>query len=143
MNHVIEHVLDPVGMLAECCRVLKPGGKLVVVTPNIWSLGRRLFGEHWRGWEVPRHLFLFSPKSLRTCAERAGFVVQNLRTTSKGARFIWAANRLIQRDGKLPGGSPQRPGLRVRLEGLAFWVIEYMLCRVGPFGEEIVLEAVK
>ena len=143
MNHVIEHVPDPIRLLAECRRVLKPGGKLVVVTPNIWSLGRRLFGEHWRGWEVPRHLFLFSPKSLRTCAERAGLVVQNLRTTSKGARFIWAASWLIRRDGKLPGGSPQRVGLWLRLEGLAFWAVEYMLCRVGPFGEEIVVEAVK
>ena len=143
MNHVIEHVPDPIGLLAECRRVLKPGGKLVVVTPNIQSLGRRLFGEHWRGWEVPRHLFLFSPKSLRACAERAGFVVQNLRTTSKGARWIWAASRLIRRDGRLPGGLVWRLGLWLRLEGLAFWAAEYTLCRVGRFGEEVVLVATK
>lgn len=144
MNHVIEHVPDPIGLLAECRRVLKPGGKLVMVTPNIQSLGRRLFDEYWRGWEVPRHLVLFSPKSaLRVCVERAGLKVRSLWTPAKGARFIYAASRLIRREGKLPGGSPQRPNLQLKLESLVFWVIEYILCRVGNFGEEIVVKAVK
>ncbi len=142
MNHVIEHVPDPIGLLTECRRLLKPGGKLVVVTPNIRSLGARLFGEAWRGWEPPRHLFLFSPKSLRVCAQRAGLQVQALWTTSKGARYFWAATRLIRRDGRLPGGQFQQQGL-LRLEGLAFWAVECALCWVGQFGEEVVLVGVK
>ncbi|WP_353686677.1 class I SAM-dependent methyltransferase [Thermodesulfovibrio sp. 3462-1] len=103
MNHVIEHVPDPIVLLTECRRVLKPEGKLMVVTPNIGSLGRRLFGEYWLHWDPPRHLFLFSPKSLRTCAERAGLIVRAIWTTSKGARFLWEASYLIKRDGNLPG----------------------------------------
>ena len=39
MNHVIEHVLDPVSLLASCRRLLKPGGQLVCVTPNTDSWG--------------------------------------------------------------------------------------------------------
>ncbi len=92
MNHVIEHVPDPIGLLAECRRILKPVGKLVMVTPNIQSLGRCLFDEYWRGWEVSHHLVLFSPKSLRACAEWAGLGVRSLWTISKGARFIWTAS---------------------------------------------------
>ena len=84
---------------------------------------------------------MYVAKYAYSCRKRAVF--KNPRTTSKGARFIWAASRLIRRDGKLPGGSPQRPGLRLRLEGLIFWAVEYVLCQVGPFGEEIVLEAEK
>lgn len=89
LNHVIEHVLDPIELLKECCRVLRPGGKLVVVTPNIRSLGAHVFGEHWRGLEVPRHLFLFSTWSLRACAKAAELDIQDLRTTAYLARFIF------------------------------------------------------
>jgi len=143
MNHVIEHVPDPIGALAKCHRLLKPGGKLVIVTPNIQSLGSHLFGRYWRGWEVPRHLFLFSPKSLRMCAERAGLKVQELRTTAKGARRMWAASRLIKKNGKLPGGSVKRLTLQMKLEGLVFWIVEHVLCQLKDVGEEIVLITTK
>ncbi|MBO8143316.1 MAG: class I SAM-dependent methyltransferase [Thermodesulfobacterium sp.] len=143
MNHVIEHVSDPIGTLGKCYRLLKHGGKLVIVTPNIQSLGLHLFGKYWRGWEVPRHLFLFSPKSLRMCAERAGFKVQELSTTAKGARWMWAASRLIKKNGKLPGGSPKRVTLQIKLEGLVFWIVEQALCQLKNVGEEIILIATK
>src|SRR5436190_15748012 len=64
LNHVIEHLPDPVGTLKECARLLKPGGKLVVVTPNGVSLAHRHFKEYWRGLETPRHLHIFSPGSM-------------------------------------------------------------------------------
>lgn len=144
LNHVIEHVTDPISLLTECRRILKPVGKLVVVTPNIRSLGARLFGKAWLHWDPPRHLFLFSPKSLRICAEQAGLKVQSIRTSSKGARFMWAASRLIQERGKLPGGSPRRLGWGLKLESLVFWAVEYLACRLQPnVGEEVVLEATK
>lgn len=144
MNHVIEHVPEPMGTLAECRRLLQSGGKLVVVTPNIRSLGRYIFGEYWRGWEVPRHLFLFSSRSLRTCTERAGLRVQRLWVTSKIARWIWSVSRLIRQKGKLPGGSPVRINPWFKLESFMFGMMEYMLCAFGvEIGEELVLEATK
>jgi 2-polyprenyl-3-methyl-5-hydroxy-6-metoxy-1,4-benzoquinol methylase len=72
MNHVIEHVHDPVSLLRECLRVLKPGGRLAAVTPNLAGLGHRRFGRNWRGLEPPRHLHLFTRKTLGECAARAG-----------------------------------------------------------------------
>lgn len=73
LNHVIEHVPDPVRTLAECARILKPEGKLVLFTPNNASLGHLLFKESWRGLEPPRHLHVFSMKSLRGALVMAGF----------------------------------------------------------------------
>ncbi|MGB9924874.1 MAG: class I SAM-dependent methyltransferase [Methanothrix sp.] len=137
MNHVIEHVPDPIGTLKACQRVLRPGGKLVVVTPNIESLGRRKFDDAWLHWDPPRHLHIFSPQSLRLAAERAGLRVQEMRTTARTARWIYAASSCIRRDGSLPGGSPGRAGVRMRLQGLAFQAIEH--ARGG--GEEIVMVA--
>jgi 2-polyprenyl-3-methyl-5-hydroxy-6-metoxy-1,4-benzoquinol methylase len=73
LNHVIEHVPDPIGTLAECGRILKPNGKLVLFTPNNASLSHRLFGEYWRGLEPPRHLHIFSTESMRRTLSAAGF----------------------------------------------------------------------
>src|SRR5580692_3381840 len=73
LNHVIEHVPDPVGILSECVRILKHGGKLVLVTPNSSSLGHRVFKASWRGLEPPRHLHLFSMQSMHRAVAMAGF----------------------------------------------------------------------
>jgi ubiquinone/menaquinone biosynthesis C-methylase UbiE len=65
LNHVIEHIPDPCKTLKECLRVLKPGGRLIIVTPNGTSLGHLFFGRHWRGIEAPRHLHIFSFESIK------------------------------------------------------------------------------
>jgi SAM-dependent methyltransferase len=64
MHHVIEHISDPVDVLRECYRILKPSGILVIVTPNLNALGRHLMGMSWRGWEVPRHFTLYLRRAL-------------------------------------------------------------------------------
>jgi 2-polyprenyl-3-methyl-5-hydroxy-6-metoxy-1,4-benzoquinol methylase len=73
LSHVIEHVHDPLETLRHCWRILQPGGYAWIETPNIDSVGYEVYGGHWRGLEPPRHLVLFSPASLRSCLERAGF----------------------------------------------------------------------
>jgi len=143
MNHVIEHVYDPVILLKECHRVLKPGGVLVVVTPNIKSMGHYMFCEHWRGLEVPRHLLLFSPQTLRACTETAGLHIEEIRTTASGATWMWAASSLLRRDGVLPGGEPMNPGLQLSLLGWVFHAVEHTLCGQLEAGEELVLKAKK
>jgi 2-polyprenyl-3-methyl-5-hydroxy-6-metoxy-1,4-benzoquinol methylase len=73
LNHVIEHLPDPVGTLLECARILRPGGTLVVCTPNSGSLGHKLFKQSWRGLEPPRHLHIFSEAAMRRLVERGRF----------------------------------------------------------------------
>jgi 2-polyprenyl-3-methyl-5-hydroxy-6-metoxy-1,4-benzoquinol methylase len=144
MNHVVEHLPDPINTLRECHRILKKGGRLVVTVPNIESLGHHLCREAWRGLEVPRHLFLFSLPTLRACVERSELQVLELRTTARTACQEWAASRLIRRNGTFPGDSPLKRRLWLRLEGLAFWIIvEYGASLFRPVGEEIVLVATK
>ena len=52
-RHVLEHVPDPAGFLAECRRLLKPGGRLALVTPNAASLGHARFGAALAGARAP------------------------------------------------------------------------------------------
>jgi SAM-dependent methyltransferase len=97
MQHVIEHVHDPIGEMTECCRILKPGGLLVIVTPNIASAGHKWFKGDWRGLEPPRHVHLFTPKSLAACAQAAGIGIKSLWTSARLAPGIWIESRAISK----------------------------------------------
>lgn len=89
MCHVIEHVHDPVELLTECARLLAPGGRLVLVTPNWRSLGHRLFGARWPGIDAPRHLQIFTAESITDAIQRAGMIVEDLRLTIRGGDYMW------------------------------------------------------
>lgn len=73
MNHVIEHVHDPIYLVESVFRLLKPGGILFIDTPNIESSGAKMFGKNWRGLETPRHLVLFSREGLSKILNSIGF----------------------------------------------------------------------
>ena len=73
LSHVIEHVHDPLELLAKCRRLLKASGWIWIQTPNLSAQGHAGYGRNWRGLEPPRHLVLFNPSSLRYALETAGF----------------------------------------------------------------------
>lgn len=74
MSHVIEHVHDPMETLRLVSRVLRPGGRLYVETPNIDALGHKIYGASWRGLEAPRHLAIYNRPGLSLALKKAGFV---------------------------------------------------------------------
>ena len=59
MWDVLEHVHDPMSVLAKSAELLKPQGILIINHPNCDSLDRKLFGKYWAGFELPRHITLF------------------------------------------------------------------------------------
>lgn len=87
MFHVIEHLPDPVATLKECRRVLQPGRRIMLRTPNFDSLTRREFGKFWRGVEAPRHLCLFNRESLQKALTAAGFRNVRATTISSATRY--------------------------------------------------------
>jgi 2-polyprenyl-3-methyl-5-hydroxy-6-metoxy-1,4-benzoquinol methylase len=98
LNHVIEHVSDPVALLRHCRSRLRPRtGMLIMTTPNLNSFGHGWFKNYWRGLEVPRHLVLFSPSALSECVARSGLCLQTLRTETRLARMIFAPSVCAQR----------------------------------------------
>lgn len=71
-SHVIEHLDDLDEFIAQCRRILAPGGRFIAYTPNTASWTRRVFGSRWRGFEVPRHRVLLGPRSAAALCRRAG-----------------------------------------------------------------------
>lgn len=88
MNHVLEHVFDPISFLRECGRIVKKGGKIILTTPNFDSYTHKFFKEYWRGLEPPRHLYLYSIKSLEVLCEKAGLVKNKIWTSTAKTEFI-------------------------------------------------------
>lgn len=96
-SHVVEHVFDPVDMIAAMHLALKPGGRLLLATPNANSDVHRHFGRFWRGLEAPRHLVIFSEATLIALLRKQGFVVDSrsddqLETARESARIVRGAS---------------------------------------------------
>jgi SAM-dependent methyltransferase len=84
-NHVIEHIPDDTAALAEACRILKPGGLLVLGTPNegvwFWQLAYRLQPRMLRASD---HVQFYTAESLAEKCRTAGFVVQEVKRIGYG-----------------------------------------------------------
>ncbi len=92
----IEHVGDPRSMLGEAHRLLRPGGRLVVVTDNSSSLDARLFrGGFWGGYHFPRHWHLFDRRSLGRLAELTGFEVASLKTAMSPVNWVYSIHNML------------------------------------------------
>ena len=86
--HVIEHVPDPWETLDAAARHLRPGGVLIIATPNPASFQFRIFGRYWAHLDAPRHLELLRVERLITWAHAAGLQVA-LQTTNDPGGLGW------------------------------------------------------
>jgi 2-polyprenyl-3-methyl-5-hydroxy-6-metoxy-1,4-benzoquinol methylase len=108
LRHVIEHVPDPIETLRECKRILKPGGKIHIATPNGASLASKWFRRHWRGLTAPWHLHLFSKRSIELALQDVGFQSVKAVTRSFPAGWIFTSSQRI-REGRFSPSEIVRP----------------------------------
>lgn len=92
LNHVIEHVADPVQLLQSLAEMLKPGGVFYLEAPNASAAGLEVFGKYWRGLEAPRHLAIPSRKGLREILAKAGLVEERWLLRGWVRELIWPAS---------------------------------------------------
>ncbi|MEO8174978.1 MAG: class I SAM-dependent methyltransferase [Sediminibacterium sp.] len=79
MWHVLEHVHDLHPYLEQFEKILKPGGKLIIAVPNYTSYDAKVYKENWAAYDVPRHLYHFSPKSISILMEMHGLKVDEIK----------------------------------------------------------------
>lgn len=85
LYEVIEHVTDPIPMLKECHRILRPGGILLIGTGNTHSWTRLIRKGKWDFFNMSQHgghISFFSTKSISVLASHTDFTVVKTKTSS-------------------------------------------------------------
>lgn len=72
MWHVLEHVHDLQGYMAKLKTLLKEKGRIVIAVPNYTSGDAAAYGACWAAYDVPRHLYHFSPAAMKSLVEKHG-----------------------------------------------------------------------
>lgn len=137
LSHVIEHLNNPLEVTRICRTLLRPGGLLVMLTPNADAFGHRRYRENWLHLDPPRHLFIFNITSIRRLAALAGFADCQCFSTLRDANWTLAGSRALRDIGRYKIGSLP---LVSRLSGMYLLYIEWLRMHFNPnCGEEIVL----
>jgi SAM-dependent methyltransferase len=96
MIATIEHVGDPVGVLQAARSLLKPGGKLVLVTDNTDTLDFHWFKtRHWGGYHFPRHWNLFNQRTIGAIAQKTGLQVSQLTTIVSPVNWVYSIRNTL------------------------------------------------
>jgi SAM-dependent methyltransferase len=136
LSHSLEHFFSPSATLKRLGRLLAPQGRIVIAVPNAGGLEARLFGPSWMPWELPRHLFHFTPVTLGRLLEKCGLRVVRFRTGVGSLYFMASLERYWS--GRYEGPLP--------LKRLVEKAVARPVCLLAGHlgrGTEIVVHAVK
>jgi 2-polyprenyl-3-methyl-5-hydroxy-6-metoxy-1,4-benzoquinol methylase len=125
LYHVIEHVDNPMACLQILYKKLKFGGEVFLSTPNFDSPIRKIFGKYWSSFDAPRHLFIFTHRTLRKAVKQYNFNIHLMQSTSAlglAGSLQYLMNDLFKRKGNF---------LSNLLMITAFFPIEWLLNRIN------------
>ncbi|TDO59826.1 methyltransferase family protein [Kribbella sp. VKM Ac-2571] len=93
-SHLIEHLTEPGAFLERAAGLLRPGGLLVLVTPNIASLLSRASGRRWVSYKIPEHVSYYDPRTITALLDRAGFSVRAVDSAYQYYALPFVATRI-------------------------------------------------
>lgn len=77
--HVLEHVHDLHTYLEKLKAALKENGRMVIAVPNYTAKDASVYKEHWAAYDVPRHLYHFSPQAMKILLTQHGLEILNYK----------------------------------------------------------------
>lgn len=96
MRHVVEHFPSPRRALEKAVAFLRPGGILIVSTPNFDSFDRRVFGRFWYDFDTPRHLTIFSVTTLTRMLESTYLQVKEVKYSALPNDWVHSLRYLLE-----------------------------------------------
>ncbi len=112
MLDVIEHVFQPAKLLTALQALLRPGGALVVMTPNAKGLGARWLRQDWEAYIPDDHLWLFDRGTLESACTKAGYGLGKTWTMDCNpmamARSILPQRKVAEHTEDTAGHSPKQ-----------------------------------
>ena len=131
MIQTIEHVENPESVLSAVKRVLKTGGKLIIVTDNTDSIDFGLFKKnYWGGYHFPRHWNLFNRKSLTKLVGKVGFEIADLTTQVSPVNWVYSIHNFLV-DKRAPRFLINRFTLKSTVSLSAFTSLDIVLQKFG------------
>ncbi len=79
MWHVLEHVHQLNEYIEQLKNMLSDNGKIFIAVPNYTSYDAQHYGQHWAAYDVPRHLYHFSPKSMHHLLKQHGLKIIKIK----------------------------------------------------------------
>lgn len=92
LSDLIEHVPDPLAFLNEVRRILKPGGLVVIVTPDLQSLTERVMRGKWSHYKL-EHIYYYSQATINSCLEKSGFTPVKIKPAPKYLNLAYIINQ--------------------------------------------------
>ena len=134
MIQTIEHVENPEKILSAVKRILKPNGRLVIVTDNTDSFDFGLFKKSfWGGYHFPRHWNLFNRKSLTKLAEKTGFQIADFKTQVSPVNWVYSIHNWLV-DKRAPQFFINRFTLKSTVSLAVFTSLDIILQKFGRGG---------
>lgn len=121
LQDCLEHFRDPRAALARVREVLRPGGCVILVTPNSDSLLARMQRRSWVSLKFPEHVVLFQAATLARILDESGFMVESQIPAGQYARLDFLVSRLLS---GYPEVAARAQSIMAKLGGarVRFWV---------------------
>ncbi len=143
MSYVLEHLPNPRETLEEIRRILADKGRIYISIQNAGSLHYRLFGQRWFSLDVPRHLFSFSPETIRRLLSSLGLELKSIWFESGTRSFLASLQYIVNdRHHRKAGYSASQAVVKSRVLRALSYPVCWAADRLG-WGDLMHLEVVK
>lgn len=101
MWHVLEHVHDLKPYINQCYKSLKQNGRLIIAVPNYTSFDSNFYKKYWAAYDLPRHLYHFSPLSMHVLMNALGFEIVQTKPMWYDSFYVSLLSEKYKKTGKI------------------------------------------